>query len=395
MTDLGIRPLSELPVDNPFGFRLLADVPTKKIQWVWEPYIPRGALTLLMGDGGYGKSWLTCSVAADLSAGRALPGSVEQAPQRILMLGAEDGISEVIKPKMELLKANMQNIAASDRGLLLNKVMQANLLTLIKSFDSTIVFLDPLVVYMGGSIDMFRANETRSVLSLLSEVAKETNTAIVAVHHIRKSRDGTAQNRVMGSADFVNGVRSALMVDIGSGGQRYMAHVKSNWAKNGPSLAYNFGNEGFQWQGDYEGGDSDGPEMSFTPRGAAKSFLIDLLKDGPVLALDVAQRAYDEKFNERTLARAKKGVARSVRRDEKWYWELEPGLVLDLEQQGTVKTPEAKQAEGTISALAKAFAPKVEVVTETETKALPSSGNPVFDSVLAAARAKLAEKRAA
>lgn len=324
--------LDNLP-DNgdPFQFQNLADVQVKEIEWVWKPYIPRGALTMLMGDGGYGKSWLTCSLAADLSAGRPLPGQVALNPQRILMIGAEDGLSQVIKPKMISLRANMLNIDASDKGFEINGKALSYLVKRIRDYDAAIVFMDPLVVYMGGRIDMHRANEARSVLNLLSEVAQDTNTAIVVVHHVRKSGDGPAQHKVMGSADFVNGVRSGLLVDISKGGQRYMAHVKSNWAANGPTLAYTFGSEGFKWLGEYAQTDTeDKPQISKTKRGEVQNWLRVSLSEGPVQASEMMQAALENGYNERTIARAKLGIVFSYNIGGVWMWRLSDQAVTDM-----------------------------------------------------------------
>lgn len=346
MPTTSTKRLSDLPEHDPWGFVQLTDVETVPINWVWRPYIPRAALTLIMGDGGYGKSWLTCAIAADLSKGRALPGQDAMPPQKILMIGAEDGLSQVIKPKMEMLDADMANIRASDKGFTLDASSMVHLVRHIREYDAAIVFLDPLVVYLGGKVDMFRANEARSMLTLLGSVAQDTNTAVVAVHHVRKSSEGATQHKVMGSADFVNGVRSTLLVDVSKGGQRYMAHVKSNWAANGATLAYNFGDKGFEWHGEYDGTADGGHEVSRTPRGVVQKWLREQLRAGPVPALEMQKRAADQGYTERTLARAKTGIAVSQNVGGMWVWSLDLAEVQRMqEQEGQGATPaEAQQA---------------------------------------------------
>lgn len=347
---MSVRPLSDLPENDPWGFVQLSDVKTVPINWLWRPYIPRAALTLLMGDGGYGKSWLTCKIAADLSQGRALPEQPALPPQKVLMIGAEDGLSQVIKPKMEMLDARMENIRASDKGFTLDASSMVHLVRHIREYDAAIVFLDPLVVYLGGKVDMFRANEARAMLTLLASVAQDTNTAVVAVHHVRKSGEGATQHKVMGSADFVNGVRSALLVDVSKGGQRYMAHPKSNWAANGPTLAYNFGESGFQWQGRYEGGTDGKPEVSTTPRGAVQEWLRASLVGGPQPALDMLSKASAMGFSEKTVSRAKVGLVVSRNDSGVWLWMLTPKETERLQTEGT-KPVSLAEAESTIKRL--------------------------------------------
>ncbi len=347
-TRSSVVPLKELAPKtlgpDPFKFQLLRDVKSVKVKWLWEPYIPKGALTLIMGDGGYGKSWMTCALAADLSAGRALPGQDPLPPQRVLMVSAEDGLSQVVKPKMEMLQANMDNIQASDQGFTLNGDAMVHLVRYIKDYDVAIAFFDPLVVYMGGKIDSYKANEVRGMMNMLAAVARDTETAIVAVHHVRKSSEGSAlQHKVLGSADFINGVRSGLLVDVSKGGQRYMAHVKSNWAANGATLAYSFGQNGFAWDGLYDGSlHDDTPQVSLRPRGQVAAWLKVQLRDGPVSAVEMLQRAGQENFSETTVQRAKKGIVKSYITKGVWYWELEDGTMEQIQREEAYALPAAQ-----------------------------------------------------
>ena len=45
-----------------------------KTEFVWYPYIPVGDYSVLMADGGTGKTILCCGIAAAISKGEALPG---------------------------------------------------------------------------------------------------------------------------------------------------------------------------------------------------------------------------------------------------------------------------------------------------------------------------------
>ena len=305
-------------------YKVLKDVETVPINWLWKPYIPKAAITMIVGDGGYGKSWMTCAIAADLSKGRALPGQSPLPPQRVLIISAEDGIGQIIKPKMEVLNADMSRIAAFDEGFVLNPKMVERISLAVKEFDVAVVFLDPIVAYIGGGMDMNRANETRAVLTELDKLSKVHNIAVVGVHHVKKAGQAISQHRALGSVDFVNGVRSVVLVDITKTGQYFMSHVKSNWARKGPNIAYDFTGDAFQWGGTYEVDPLDTHELSHTPRGFARSFLVAQLRNGPVASTRLMDMAKLEGLTERTLNRAKKGVAHSVQRNGMWYWELCP-----------------------------------------------------------------------
>ena len=32
----------------------MSDIQPEPVEWLWEPYIPRGAISLIQGDGGMG-----------------------------------------------------------------------------------------------------------------------------------------------------------------------------------------------------------------------------------------------------------------------------------------------------------------------------------------------------
>ena len=45
---------------------LSSSVVKQDVQWLWHPYMPKGMLTLIDGDPGVGKTWLTQSIAASV-----------------------------------------------------------------------------------------------------------------------------------------------------------------------------------------------------------------------------------------------------------------------------------------------------------------------------------------
>ena len=51
----------------------LTEVINKEIEWLWQPYIPFGKITLIQGDTGIGKTSLMVKLIADLSNGIVPP----------------------------------------------------------------------------------------------------------------------------------------------------------------------------------------------------------------------------------------------------------------------------------------------------------------------------------
>jgi hypothetical protein len=243
------------------------------------------------------------------------------------MISAEDGIGPIMLPRIEAQGGDLTMIAAYDEGFTLDANMARRVAVAAKEVDAAIVFLDPMVVYMGGEVDSFKANEVRSVMNRLTMIAKECNIAVVGVHHVKKAFSANAQHKSLGSVDFMNGVRSAVLVDVTKNGTYYMQHIKHNWSQAGKTLAYTVSEDKFSWLGEMhliEG--AVDVQVSHTPRGKARAFIKATLKDGPVPSLKFIQLARAEGFSEHTINRAKKGIAHSFEKVDngvkKWFWEL-------------------------------------------------------------------------
>lgn len=303
--------------------RRMSDITEEKLRFVWYPYVPIGVATLLFGKGGLGKSWLTCSLAADISQGRMLPGpgNSKMPPQKVLMITGEDDPAAILIPRMKALGANMENIYVTDDDFILDKDGIANMKVLMREVAATVVFLDTLMSYLGPDVDMNRANETRNKMKEFSAIARETGCAVVLVHHSRKNASGRAADQAMGSADFSNSVRSAIMVDRDTDGQHFMEHVKHNYTAQGPTLAYKVADGVFQWAGSY----TEGHEISKRPRAGvvARNFLSTILGEGEVLAPKVEEMLQKEGISIATVNKIKPGFAYSRRiANIGWVWGL-------------------------------------------------------------------------
>lgn len=303
-----------------------SEVEPAEIEWLWHPYIPKKTTTLLYGPGGMGKSWISCSLAADLSQGRALPGQAPLPPQKIVIISAEDDPREVLVPRLNMLQANMENIIFVPEAFSLDTRGLQGLEEVLKASDAAILFLDPLVAYLGGKMDINKANEARAIMGPLADVARRTNSAIVVVHHTRKGREGSAADRAMGSADFSNSVRSGLLVDQTEAGAHFMRHAKANWSMKGPALSYSVEDNIFHWGPIMAGHEAIGVSTNPLKNQQAVEFLKEFLKDGKKPVEEILKQAKIMGLPDRTMERAKKGIAHSVRDASQWYWELEESV---------------------------------------------------------------------
>lgn len=308
----------------------MADIEEKEIEWLWYPYIPKGATTFMFGEGGVGKSHVVTDLAAKISRGQNFPGEAGKAkrqPGRVLLLSAEDDADKVIKKNLRLAGADDRKVfVPNNSSFILDDIGIRDMADFMSTCQATVVFIDPIVAYSGGKMDMFRSNEVRAVMGPISDVARRTNTAVIIVGHTRKNKEGSMQDLASGSADFINSVRSSLYVCEDKYGKA-LWQAKSNYGPKGPGISFTFEKDTLTW-GDIRqekepqyGRDSGGGERAST----AEEFIVSLLKDGPVTANEVTSAAEQNGINMRTLNRVKRDLAimsDAKRVDGKltWYW---------------------------------------------------------------------------
>lgn len=306
------------------GIQRMSDVEREEINWLWYPYIPAGRITMLEGDPGLGKSWICCDIAARVSTGTPFPGqNTTRPPQRAIMLSAEDGLGDTIRPRLEALGADISQIFASDEHFTLDgpgiKALEATL----TRFSAAIVFLDPVVGYMGGKIDMHKANEVRGLMAALHQAAKKSGAALVAVRHLRKAQGGKAIYSGIGSIDFTAAARSVIQVQETKAGLPYISHAKHNLSPEGTALGYKIENGTFEWTGGVDWKAEDKPKVNTKFRVSVPDFLFDLLKDGPQPYSYVLTAAKAAGVSQSRLTKEKTGVAHSRKIGKEWYWELD------------------------------------------------------------------------
>ncbi len=368
----GFKPRLDLP-DEPevpaaagpgrrFKTICMKDVEIVPIRWLWYPYIPAGKLTIIEGDPGIGKSWISIAIAKAVAGGEALPGQEGRPlmpPQRVLLCSAEDNPGDTIGPRLQAIGANLDLIHYVDQPFLLNKQGIRDLEETMRDCAATIVFIDPIVAYMGGKVDMNQANEVRDIMAPLSAAADRTGCAIVLVRHLRKASSDNALYKGVGSIDFTAAVRSMLAVTYARDGKtKIIRHIKHNNTPEGPTLSYYLepsvetldaeGKPSGVWtQGAFKWGPifSDEP---YGPKGAvdrtpksvsrAQQFLISFLNQGAKPSLEVIRAAEAAGIAETTLKRAKSGLVVSDKELNQWVWRLsQPDAsshVSEMEEEG-------------------------------------------------------------
>lgn len=305
----------------------MSNVEVEEIKWLWHPYIPQGKVTIIQGDPGEGKTTFVLAMIALLTKGEPLPEhEIGSEPISVIYQTAEDGLGDTIKPRLLAAGADCERVLVIDESETELTLSDERLEKAIRETGAKLIVLDPLQAYLGGDVDMHRANEVRPVFKRLCMIAEETGCAIILIGHMNKTQGAKSSYRGLGSIDFRAAARSVLVVGRLKDDPtiRIVAHDKSSLAPEGKSIAFALNpDSGFAWKGYCETSVDEllagkGSLQSKTTQ--AENLLLELLQDEPVPTETILQKAQELSISERTVKIAKQNLGvTSVKIGGKWF----------------------------------------------------------------------------
>ena len=308
----------------------MSDIETEEVSWLWYPFIPYGKLTIVQGDPGDGKTTLVLNIAARLSKGDSMDDGMRcDEPINIIYQTAEDGLADTVKPRLENAGADCSRIMVIDESDKSLSMADERLEEALQKTNAKLLILDPIQAYLGGGMDMNRANEARDMTKRLGALAEKYKCAIVLIGHMNKAAGNKAAYRGMGSIDFYAVARSVLLVGRieEEPNKRAVVQIKNNLAAFGHAKAFELSAGGFDWIGDYEitadevlGGIA--PKANKQER--AKALLRELAEAHDMMpSSEIYDLAKEEGISQRTLENAKKELNIFAKKiGDAWYWKL-------------------------------------------------------------------------
>ena len=306
----------------------MSEIQSQEVAWLWYPFIPYGKLTIVQGDPGDGKTTLVLNIAAKLSKGEGIDSEMKLTePLTVIYQSAEDGLADTVKPRLEAAGANCENISVIDESIKSLSMIDERLEEAVIRTKAKLLILDPIQAYLGGGMDMNRANEARDMTKKLAE---KYQCAIVLVGHMNKAAGNKAAYRGMGSIDFFAVARSVLLVGRveGEANIRAVVQIKNNLAAFGHPKAFELSGDGFHWLGDYEI-TADEVLGGIAPKAnkleQAKRLLREVAETNNAMqSNEIFNLAEEQGISRRTLENAKKELGIKARRiNNSWYWELD------------------------------------------------------------------------
>jgi hypothetical protein len=334
---------------EPMVGMLASEIKTEKVRWLWPSFLPRSKIVIIEGDPGVGKSTISLDIAARLSTSSPWPDGWKAGarPRGTVVITAEDGLADTIKPRLEVHDANLSliNIVREIRDA--NGSFQtpslprdlAKIASAITSVDASLLILDPFTSFLPPDVNSWKDQDCRRVLAPLASFAERCQVTVLVVGHLNKRWGGPAIYRGGGSIAIQAAARTVLLVglDHQNPKRRILAPLKSNLAALCNPLAFEIedlkGTGHVRWLGqssdtaesilaNCEGSDGRSALQD------AMDFLQAELERGQRPAKEVVRRAHEIDIRDRTLRRARVSLGvtlhRPDREHEYWSWSLGP-----------------------------------------------------------------------
>lgn len=310
-----------------------ADVKPETVKWIWTNLLAAGVLNLLEGAPGQAKTMLCCYIAALVTTGGTWPdGSIAEVGN-VLMINMEDDLARTIVPRLKSAGADMNRISlfnAVSEGFTLDADLE-RLAAEIIARKVKLVFIDPFMAVLGAKTDSHKDQDVRRILSKLGGICGSTGCGVVLVRHLKKQSGALAINNGGGSIGIIGAARVALLLatDPEDKSKKVLATVKNNLGQYDPSnsSAWSIAQGRMEYCGPADisadelsqaQGKNRGPGRPEKRQTAARDWLNDELRNGPVLSTTLMERAEAAGFSKRTMERARKGFTEREKVGDAW-----------------------------------------------------------------------------
>ena len=204
LTALELAPIAEgehdagrVPVLRVLDMHRLLSTDPEPVPWIAKPVLARGAVTMLAGREGQGKSMLALALAAAIGHGSTIAG-IECSRGRVLVVDAENGEREAHRRVRGLGVRPGALVYAEADGFNLRAHL-AQLDALLAEHRPDVLVLDSFRSLAPG-LDENDSAPVEATLGPLRGLARRHDCAVLLLHHASKASDGYRGSTAIGAA---------------------------------------------------------------------------------------------------------------------------------------------------------------------------------------------------
>lgn len=309
------------PASNgPINLIPIEDVEEKTPEWLISDYIPRYKLTVLVGDGGSGKTTIWCAIAAAVSSGNPCflnqdnPFAQDIEPGKVLFFSSEDSAEYTLRARLRRAGADLKNVLyldLTDARFAEIKFNSPALEEIIKTYKPALVIFDPIQSFIPPEVQMGQRNAMRACINPLIGLGAKYKVTFLIVVHTNKQANVWGRKRMADSSDIWDIARSVLIIGEAVGGLRYLSQEKCNDAPLASSILFRLDSGTVEFDSYTTKKDKDfvmannAATYQAPARDLAKELILDYLKDGEKETKDLDSMMEAQGVSKRTLERAK------------------------------------------------------------------------------------------
>lgn len=306
-------------------FKPISEFDEQEAEWLIPGWIPKGQITLIVADGGVGKTTLWVNIVAALSSGRACildPPGFTRKPEKVAFCTTEDSVKKKLRKKLREAGANMENVIAMDlsgdkTGELSDfKFGSDKMKKFVNYVRPVAAVFDPIQGFVPPDINMGSRNAMRDCMAPLIALGEDVGTTFLVVCHTNKKRGVSGRDRVSDSSDLWDIARSVIMAGYTENqGVRYLSNEKNNYTALQETVLFSINSsgqivrEGTTWKRD-----KDYVMESLTARSApkkddCKDFILQTLQAAPDQRMksdDLIRKAQEFGYAYDTIKRSRK-----------------------------------------------------------------------------------------
>jgi hypothetical protein len=223
---------SETAPNWPTPYEMFDALTLPRREWVYGYDYIKKYISVTASAGGIGKTSAIIVEALAIATGKPLLGTTVKQQTNVWVINLEDPMSEMqmrtiaamqhyglapddIKGRLFMDGEDTMEItlAAENRdGLITNDDMLAAMIRVIKQNKIGVVILDPFV--SAHLVNENNNGSVQAVVAMLRKLARDTNSSVQLVHHIRKGNgDDATIDSVRGAGSLIGAARAARVIN--------------------------------------------------------------------------------------------------------------------------------------------------------------------------------------